>query len=93
LLERLLFPDSTLLDGLPEIVAAQPWMRVRAKVFAYFQARALQRIEESMVVAGIDKLPEKLLDLLALDMLLWHYREDDPIETKRENIKNLFSIY
>jgi hypothetical protein len=48
-LERLLFPDSTLLDGLPEIVAAQPWMRVRAKVFAHFQARVLRRIEESMV--------------------------------------------
>jgi len=92
-MERVLFADSSLLDGLPQILAREPWARVVALVFDQLKGEYLDKLRQSRRYTGIRDLPEKLLDLLALDSLLHYYRDTDDLETKRENIENAWLIW
>lgn len=88
-----LFSESTLLDGLPEILGQEPWAKIRSMVFSAEKEALLERVRTSQTLTGIDALPEKILDLLALDHILHQYRDTDDIEKKRENIHNAWLFW
>jgi P2-related tail formation protein len=90
---EILFADARLRDGLPDALWQEPWVQTLESVFAAEIARLLEKTETSIILAGIDKLPEFLLDALAEDMLLWNYRDTDSMERKRENIKKAWQFW
>jgi P2-related tail formation protein len=91
--EEVLFRDAQLTDGLPEILAQEPWETILAQVFAQEMQRYLLAIETHLILSWIDRLPEEMLDILAMDMLLWQYRETDVMEQKREAVKSAWMFW
>lgn len=55
--------------------------------------KTIEQIEKSMVYAGIDALPEKILDVLAIEMRAQYYEQELDIEQKRRIIKNTLYLY
>lgn len=55
--------------------------------------RMLDTADSTLTSAWIDKLPEKILDVLAVELRAAYYDENYPIETKRMVIKNTLKWY
>lgn len=55
--------------------------------------RIMDKVSQSMVYAGIDQLPEQLLDVLAIELQSLYYEPDLSIEVKRGIIKNTLYLY
>lgn len=70
---------------------------VEVKSISYALKTEMQRLldvaDSTLTSAGIDRLPEKILDVLAVELRSAYYDEDYPIETKREIIKNTLKWY
>lgn len=66
-----------------------------AKALAYSiqqaMASAVAKMEQSMVYADIDHLPDKILDVLAAELNVPFWRENFSIEEKRRVVKNAYS--
>lgn len=92
-MERMLFADSTLLDGIPQLLASEPWVQARSIIRAREKAKFLQKVSESQRYTNAELLPERLMDLFALDALLYQYRDTEPIGRKIENLKNAFMLW
>lgn len=85
--------ESSIDQILPLWLAEKP--EVEALGYAIMKAnqRMLDLLEKSMVYAGIDRLPEKILDVLAIELRAQYYEEDLEIESKRKIIKNTLYLY
>lgn len=57
------------------------------------QKRMLNRIKKSMVYAAIDDLPEKILDVLAIEFRTPYYEQTLPLEKKQYLIKNALYLH
>ena len=87
------FSDSTLLDGIPQVLAQESWMQVLALVHAAEKKRGLEKMRQAQRYTRIRELPEKLLDFLALDSLLYFYRDEWSLEQKQEALENAWLAY
>lgn len=85
--------DSNIDQILPLWLAEKP--EVQALGYAIMKAnkRMLDLLEKSMVYAGIDNLPERILNVLAIELRSQYYDEDLEIESKRKIIKNTLYLY
>ena len=85
--------DSNIDQILPLWLSEKP--EVQALGYAIMKAnqKMLDLLEKSMVYAGIDNLPEKILDVLAIELRAQYYEEDLEIESKRKIIKNTLYLY
>jgi len=92
-LEQILFSDSTVLDGIPQLLASEPWVQARAILRKREKDRLLQKISESQRYTNAEGLPEWLMDLFALDALLYQYRDTEPVGRKIDNLKNAFMLW
>ena len=92
-MEQILFSESTVLNGIPEILAREPWVQARSKLRALEKKKFLRKISESQRYTNPENLPERLMDLFALDALLYQYRDTDPPEKKIEHLKKAFMLW
>lgn len=85
--------ESSIDQILPLWLAEKP--EVQALGYAIMKAnqKMLDLLDQSMVYAGIDRLPEKILDVLAIELRAQYYEEDLEIESKRNIIKNTLYLY
>lgn len=82
------FVDSEILDILPDDFKTKP----ECIALSYALKRANQKLvkyaDKTSVYAVIDILPEKMIDLLALELRTQYYEETLPVEKKRALVKN-----
>lgn len=85
------FNEGGLLDYFPqketpEIIALSYALQNAIKL-------VIQRADESRVYCAIEQLPERVLDVLAVEMRSLYYDENLSVEQKREIIKNTMQWY
>lgn len=85
--------DAELISVLPPYVKEDADVQAISYAFKKGMAKLLQFAETVQVYAAIDNLPEKLVDLLALELQCQYYDESMNIETKRGMIKNSLAWY
>jgi len=85
--------DSKIDQIVPYWLAEKP--EVQALGYAIMKAnqKILEQLEQSMVYAGIDRLPEKILDVLAIELRSHYYENDMEISKKRTIIKNTLRLH
>lgn len=68
---------------------------IQAISFSLMKANqmVLQKISQAMIYAGIDNLPENILDVLAAELRSPYYEPDMAIDKKRSVIKNTLYLY
>jgi len=92
-MDQNLYAESTMLDGTPQVLAREPWMWVFSMVHAAEKAHGLEKMEQAQRLTRIHDLPEKLLDFLALDSLLYFYRDTWGLEQKQQALVNAWLAY
>lgn len=79
--------DAKLTDGLPQIIASEPW----AQAMAYAVNRQMQQLityaAGTLVSVSVDTMPSGILDILAIELRIPYYDSTDSIAVKRELIK------
>ena len=87
------FIDSEILDILPENMKGAP----ENIALSYALKRAMQKWVEyanrTSVYAVIDSLPEKMLDVLAIELRTQYYDTSFSVEKKRNLVKNTMPWY
>lgn len=85
--------DGTLADLLQNQLKHNP--EVEALSYAVLQEtrRIMDEAKQTRTISMIDELPEEILDVLAVELRGPYYREELPIERKREIIKNSLAWY
>lgn len=85
--------DGTTLDILPEALRKEP--EIQAASFALHKTAKmlLDKIDRAMVYAGIDILPEEIIDLLAEEFRAQYYDGAMSLEKKREAVKKALQWY
>lgn len=82
--------DSNIVDILPEVFAND----AKVQALGYAIQKAMQRFLEfcdgTSVYAIVDKLPDKMLDMLAAEMDAPYYDVDLDVDSKRAIVKNSF---
>lgn len=80
--------DVMLTDGLPQIIAKEPW----AQALAYAVNKQIRRIltyaDGVRVFSNINNAPDAILDILATELRLPHYDQSYTMQVKRELVKN-----
>lgn len=85
--------DSNIDQVLPLWISEKPEIQALGYAIMKANQRALDLLEQSMVYAGIDRLPEKILDVLAIELRALYYEDDLDIEKKRNIIKNTLYLH
>lgn len=87
------FVDSEILNILPDDFKTKP----ECIALSYALKRANQKLvkytDNTSVYAVIDTLPEKMLDILAIELRTQYYDDTFPIEKKRALVKNTMQWY
>ena len=85
--------DGTTLDLLPEALRKEP--EIQAASFALHETAKmlLDKVDRSMVYAGIDILPEEIIDLLAEEFRAQYYDGSMSLQKKREAVKKAMQWY
>lgn len=85
--------DGELLDILPCPIKDDPVVAA----FSYALKRQIGFViasaDKARVYAAMDQVPEKLLDIMAIQLRSMYYSEDLPLETKREIVRNTLLWY
>lgn len=84
--------DTGLIEGLPQIVASQHWVKVIDAVYRERQRKVLEAADKLHVYSGIDSAPEEMLDILAVQFKVDWYDTGYPLETKRRVIKTALEV-
>ena len=85
--------DGTTLDLIPEALRKEP--EIQAASFALHETAKmlLDKIDRAMVYAGIDILPEEIVDLLAEEFRAQYYDGSMSLQKKREAVKKAMQWY
>ena len=87
------FVGSEILDILPDNMKTEP----ENIAFSYALKRAMQKwiafADKTSIYAVIDTLPEKVIDILAIELRTQYYDESFPLERKRSLVKNTMLWY
>lgn len=87
------FEDSQIVQILPVCLKNQPEIQAIGYAINNAIKRMIRYSELISVYAAIDNLPEKILDILAIETRVQYYEEDMNIDTKRNIIKNSLLWY
>lgn len=79
--------DGQITDLLPEKIAKDVETRCLSYAIQQEHQRLLRLADRTRTLAVIDELPEKILDVLAVELRTPYYQEDMDVETKRNIIK------
>lgn len=87
------FYDSEILDILPDNTKSQPECIALSYALKKANQKLIEYANKTSLYAVIDKLPEKMLDLLAIELRTQYYDETFPVERKRALVKNTMQWY
>lgn len=85
--------DSSIDQILPSNLANTPEVQAIGYAIKKANQRFWDMLKRTMVYANIDALPEKILDVLAIELRSPYYEPDMEIEKKREIVKNTLYMY
>lgn len=84
--------DARITDGLPRIVAAQPWAQVLSAVYGELQDRMFEYLDTGMTFSEVDTCDEGVLDQMAIYLKIEWYDSAADIETKRKLVRTAIEI-
>ena len=84
--------EARITDGVPKIVAAQPWVQVLSEVYAELQGRVLDCLDAGVTFSEVDSCSEETLDQMAIYLKVEWYDSAADLETKRRIIKTAIEI-
>lgn len=83
--------DARIADGLPRVVAEQPWAKVLSAVYGELQGRMLEYLATGMTFSDVDNCSEGMLDQWQSISNRWYDSAAD-IETKRKLVRTAIEI-
>lgn len=87
------FYDSEILDILPDELKSKPECIALSHALKKANQKLVDYAIKTGVYAVIDVLPEKMLDILAIELRTQYYDESFPVERKRALVKNTMQWY
>ena len=84
--------DARITDGLPRIVAAQPWAQVLSAVYGELQDRMFEYLDTGMTFSEVDTCDEGMLDQMAVYLKIEWYDSTADVETKRRIVRTAIEI-
>lgn len=84
--------DARITDGLPRIVAEQPWAQVLSAVYGELQDRMFEYLDTGMTFSEVDTCDEGVLDQMAIYLKIEWYDSAADIETKRKLVRTAIEI-
>ena len=84
--------DARITDGLPRIVAEQPWAQVLSAVYGELQDRMFEYLDTGMTFSEVDTCDEGVLDQMAIYLKIEWYDSAADIETKRKLVRTAIKI-
>ena len=85
--------DGTTLDLLPEALRKEPEIQAASYALHETAKMLLDKIDRAMGYAGIDILPEEIVDLLAEEFRAQYYDGSMSLQKKREAVKKAMQWY
>lgn len=85
--------EARLVDLLPKAVADRQEVKALSDAWHDLAVMTLDFSDRAKTYTGIDQAPEVLLDILAVQFRVDWYRDDYPVETKRELIKTAMEVH
>ena len=85
--------EARLVDLLPKAVADRQEVKALSDAWHDLAVMTLDFSNRAKTYTGIDQAPEVLLDILAVQFRVDWYRDDYPVETKRELIKTAMEVH
>lgn len=85
--------NGEIADIMPENLKGRPEVRAIGYAIKRANQKMLENMKRSMVYAEIDFLPEKVLDVLSMELRAQYYVDDLEIEKKRTIIKNTLFLH
>lgn len=84
--------DARITDGLPRILAKQPWIRALSEAMGVLHEMTMAFADQSQIYTGIDYAEEDVLDALAVSWKIDWYDTGYSIEQKRRIIKTALTV-
>ena len=84
--------DARITDGLPRIVAEQPWAQVLSAVYGELQDRMFEYLDTGMTFSEVDTCDEGVLDQMAVYLKIEWYDSTADVETKRRIVRTAIEI-
>ena len=84
--------DAQITDGLPRVLAEQPWVRALSLAMLELHRKTMDYIDASQVYTAIDTVTEEVLDALAVNWKIDWYDTGYGIEQKRRIVKTALNI-
>ena len=84
--------EAKIADGVPRIVAAQPWEQILSEVYSKLQNRVLDCLDTGVTFYEVDNCSEAMLDQMAVYLKVEWYDSTADVETKRKTIKTAIEI-
>ena len=84
--------DARITDGLPRIVAEQPWAQVLSAVYGELQDRMFEYLGAGVAISEVDTCDEGVLDQMAVYLKIEWYDSTADVETKRRIVRTAIEI-
>ena len=84
--------DARIVDGLPRILAKQPWVRALSEAMGVVHEMTMVFAENSQIYTDIDHVTEDVLNALAVNWKIDWYDTGYNIEQKRRIIKTALTV-
>lgn len=84
--------DARIVDGLPRILAKQPWVRALSEAMGVVHEMTMAFADKSQIYTDIDHVTEDILDALAVNWKIDWYDTDYNIEQKRRIVKTALTV-
>ena len=84
--------DARIADGVPQVVAAQDWVRAMADALGIIHRKTLDFADKSQIYTALDDVPEVILDTLAVNWKIDWYDTEYSTEQKRRIIKSALTV-
>lgn len=84
--------DARITDGLPRILAKQPWIRALSEAMGVVHEMTMAFADQSQIYTGIDYAAEEVLDALAANWKIDWYDTEYSIEQKRRIVKTALTV-
>lgn len=85
--------DATLANALPEVLSEQPWGKGFTAAVQRQQRQLLALAGRASLYAGVNEMPEYILDVMAADLRVPRYSVGYPLATKRALVRGALTYW
>lgn len=85
--------DARLVDGLPSVLAKEPWVQALSEAVHAVAAKGLGYMNSSRTYSRLGELSGQILNILGVENRAPHYRQDLSDDVKRTIIRNSMVYY